>query len=57
MGSFSAMNHCGHPHLDALAHEIGHYLGLPHTFAGDPFPARNSSGNRAMLSTAAPRKL
>lgn len=38
MGGFSDMNHCGHPHYDALAHEIGHYLALPHTFAADPFP-------------------
>ncbi len=25
--------HCGHDHLSALAHEIGHHLGLHHTFA------------------------
>lgn len=37
MGGFDDMIHCGHPHVDALAHEIGHYLGLPHTFVGDPF--------------------
>ena len=37
MGGFEDMNHCGHPHIDALAHEIGHYLGLPHTFAAEPF--------------------
>jgi len=30
-------HHCNHYHLDALAHEIGHYLGLAHTFAGNPF--------------------
>jgi hypothetical protein len=30
-------SHCGHPHTDAVAHEIGHYLGLPHTFAVEPF--------------------
>ncbi len=30
-------SHCGHPHIDAVAHEIGHYLGLPHTFAVEPF--------------------
>lgn len=40
MSPFSAMNHCGHPHVDALAHEIGHYLGLPHTFVGEPFPTQ-----------------
>lgn len=38
MGGFSDMNHCGHPHYDALAHEIGHYLALTHTFPTDPFP-------------------
>ena len=30
-------SHCGHRHTDAVAHEIGHYLGLPHTFAVEPF--------------------
>jgi hypothetical protein len=25
--------HCGHDHIYSLAHEIGHHLGLPHTFA------------------------
>jgi hypothetical protein len=25
--------HCGHDHVDALAHELGHHLGLPHTFS------------------------
>lgn len=30
-------SHCGHPHTDALAHEIGHFLGLSHTFVGQPF--------------------
>lgn len=38
LGGFTAMDHCGHAHQDALAHEIGHYLGLAHTFTGDPFP-------------------
>lgn len=37
LGGYEGMTHCGHPHLDALAHEIGHYLGLTHTFAGQPF--------------------
>lgn len=30
--------HCGHDHVDALAHELGHHLGLWHTF-GRSFPA------------------
>jgi hypothetical protein len=25
--------HCEHEHLGSLAHELGHHLGLPHTFA------------------------
>lgn len=25
--------HCGHEHLGSFAHELGHHLGLPHTFA------------------------
>jgi hypothetical protein len=37
MGGFDDMNHCGHPHTDALAHEIGHYMGLRHTFVGESF--------------------
>jgi len=37
MPGFAAAGHCGHPHTDAFAHEAGHYLGLPHTFAGSPF--------------------
>lgn len=32
--------HCGRPHVDLLAHELGHYLGLDHTFRGEPFPHR-----------------
>jgi len=38
MPGYSANRHCGRENISALAHEIGHYLGLPHTFAGDPFP-------------------
>lgn len=34
MPGFDDASHCGHPHTDALAHEFGHFLGLPHTFAG-----------------------
>lgn len=37
MPGFMDARHCGHDHLDALAHEIGHYLGLPHTFVLEPF--------------------
>lgn len=37
MPGYDNAQHCGHPHIDALAHEIGHFLGLPHTFACAPF--------------------
>jgi len=37
MMGFADASHCGHPHLDAFAHEVGHYLSLPHTFAVEPF--------------------
>jgi hypothetical protein len=33
MGGFDSMSHCGHPHVDAFAHELGHFFGLAHTFA------------------------
>jgi hypothetical protein len=34
MPGWPADRHCGHEHISALAHEIGHHLGLSHTFAG-----------------------
>ncbi|OFX16006.1 MAG: hypothetical protein A2Z18_04330 [Armatimonadetes bacterium RBG_16_58_9] len=37
MPGFGDATHCGHPHYNMLAHEVGHYMGLSHTFAGDPF--------------------
>lgn len=37
MPPYSAAQHCGHQQPDALAHEIGHYLGLRHTFGGARF--------------------
>jgi hypothetical protein len=42
MGTFEAMNHCGHPHFDAFAHEVGHYFGLGHTFS-NTFPSREAA--------------
>jgi hypothetical protein len=48
-------SHCGHPHTDALAHEVGHFLGLPHTFAGtynlaaDAEAAFRNSGKKASV--------
>ncbi|MGE3076022.1 MAG: M43 family zinc metalloprotease [Dehalococcoidia bacterium] len=37
MGGWQDMGHCGHQHWEALGHELGHFLGLPHTFATEPF--------------------
>ncbi|MBI2842264.1 MAG: hypothetical protein HYX78_02580 [Armatimonadetes bacterium] len=37
--------HCGHPHLEQFAHEVGHYMGLVHTFPFDPFPTKNDAEN------------
>jgi len=31
MPGYDDAGHCGHPHTDAFAHEVGHYLGLAHT--------------------------
>jgi hypothetical protein len=42
MGAFEAMNHCGHPHFDAFAHELGHHFGLGHTFS-NAFPTREAA--------------
>ncbi|MFO0972541.1 MAG: M43 family zinc metalloprotease [Phycisphaerae bacterium] len=42
MCGWQAGNHCGHPHTDALAHEIGHYLGLSHTFP-QPFESADAA--------------
>lgn len=52
MGAFRAMSHCGHPHVDAFAHELGHHLGLAHTFPGHSFASQaaaeflRSKGNK-----------
>ena len=37
MGGWDDMGHCGHSHWESLGHELGHFLGLPHTFAVEPF--------------------
>lgn len=34
MPGFTATDVCGHQNLGQLAHDLGHYLGLPHTFPG-----------------------
>ncbi|MCC6484116.1 MAG: hypothetical protein IT209_04640 [Armatimonadetes bacterium] len=36
--------HCGTLNTSLFAHEIGHYLGLWHTFPTDPFPDANAAG-------------
>lgn len=38
------MRHCGHEHVDAFAHEAGHYLGLTHTFV-KPFDTVRAAEN------------
>ncbi len=38
---------CGNQNIGLLAHELGHYLGLPHTFPGDP------ATNQAFVDLAA----
>ncbi len=43
MGAYKAMWHCGQPHIAAFAHELGHYFGLPHTFAVEPFSSRDAA--------------
>ena len=37
MPSTDIIEHCGGMNPYFLAHEMGHYLGLPHTFGGGPF--------------------
>jgi hypothetical protein len=37
MPGWEGASHCGHTHIDHLPHELGHHLGLAHTFA-QPFP-------------------
>lgn len=48
------IRHCGEFDDGMLAHEIGHYLGLPHTFAGDPHETIEAAEERLRSAGGGP---
>ena len=42
---FNASSHCGHLNVGLFAHEMGHFLGLTHTFPTDPFVSVQAAEN------------
>ena len=53
MGGFATMSHCGHPHLDAFAHELGHFFGLSHTFPAPDVPGSDRADDAGGVSREA----
>lgn len=45
MPGYGDASHCGHAHTEMLAHELGHYMGLWHTFPGNPFATKTDAEN------------
>jgi hypothetical protein len=45
MPGFRETTACGHQNIAQLAHDLGHYFGLPHTFLTKSTPFTDSKGN------------